>query len=698
MDRPRESGPAEGVGPEPGGGEGVGVVALGLGGAEADVERLVALEPGADGDAVGGGPEGLGDLLARDAEGAEAGRGDDGAHEVGAVAPVGLHLDEAAVGVEGVEGLLAEAADGVGVGAEDAELDLLRVAGAEGEALAGDHRVGEVRGGELVDLGGDLGDAPVVVEVDEEDAVGGIVVLGGVGEHEAQAAGAGQLRGAGDAVEGADVFGEGREAAVGGADGGALGHPEVDHHLPARGVREEDLPDASEALEGGEEHHGHRGEDEEAVAEAGGEGRAVDAVEPAAVGVGVRRARLLPAGREEVGGEQRREGDREDPGEEQRHHQDDEERAAVFAGGVLRGADGGEGEDGDDGAAEERPHVLRHDLAGGLDLVEALLGGDEDGVADDDGVVDEHPERDDEGAERDALHQDALLLHHGERGHHREDQDAADDEARAEAHEEEEDGDDDDDGLEQVDHEARDGGLDGLGLVGDHPDLDADGGGGLELPEALLEGLRHHGDVAAGDGGDAEGDAGVAVVAQDRGGRVLVAAADGREVAEADGGAGGGVAADDEQVAELVEGAELAGGVDADVLVADGEVAGLDGLVLAGDEGLDLGEGDAEAGEAGAGDLEVDDLVPVAGHVDLGHLVAEQELAAEGLRVVLELRQRVAVAVDDEIHSVDVAEVVDHDRPAAPSRQGRGVVVHLAADVDLSYWSCISTEMMERPA
>ena len=210
-----------------------------------------------------------------------------------------------AVGTKDLERLLAKSADGVGIGAEDAELYLLRVAGAEDEALTGDHDVREVFGDELVDLGGDLGNAIVVVEVDEEKSVGLVVVLRGVGENEAKAASSGQLGRAGDALQRADVVGEGGEPLVRCVDGRALGHPEVDHHLLARGVGEEVLPDMPKAPEGSDEHHDQRGQDEVAVAEAAGEEAAVCLVEAACVRVVVP---ALLVGLQVIDGEERGDG------------------------------------------------------------------------------------------------------------------------------------------------------------------------------------------------------------------------------------------------------------------------------------------------------------------------------------------------------------------------------------------------------
>ena len=174
----QRNGLGEGARAEPRRQEGVGILTFGFRGTEADVERFVAFKPGADGDAVGGALDGLRDFLAGDAEGAKTGRRDDGPDQVSAVAPIGLDFDEVAIRPEDFKRLLAKATEDVRVGTEDAKLDLLGIAGAENEALAGNHDIGELLGDEFIDLGGDFGDTLVVVEVNEEETVGVIVVFG----------------------------------------------------------------------------------------------------------------------------------------------------------------------------------------------------------------------------------------------------------------------------------------------------------------------------------------------------------------------------------------------------------------------------------------------------------------------------------------------------------------------------------------
>ena len=78
-------------------------------------------------------------------------------------------------------------------------------------------------------------------------------------------------------------------------------------------------------------------------------------------------------------------------------------------GAVFRQADRREGDDADGRRPEQRPLVLRDDVADHFQLVFARLDADFDPLDDDDRVVGEHAQRDDQRAERDALHQEVAL-------------------------------------------------------------------------------------------------------------------------------------------------------------------------------------------------------------------------------------------------------------------------------------------------
>ena len=89
----------------------------------------------------------------------------------------------------------------------------------------------------------------------------------------------------------------------------------MDHHLLAGGVGEEVLRHVACAHERADEERRQDGEDAEAVPDAACEEGTVGGVELAAVGV----AGVFRVGLEEVGGEERGEGDGEHPGKKKEH-------------------------------------------------------------------------------------------------------------------------------------------------------------------------------------------------------------------------------------------------------------------------------------------------------------------------------------------------------------------------------------------
>ena len=159
---------------------------------------------------------------------------------------------------------------------------------------------------------------------------------------------------------------------------------------------------------------------------------------------------------------------------------------------------------------------------GGLLLGVAALQAADHAFDRDHGVIDQQPEGDDEGAERDALKVDAEAFHRREddRQHqrNRDDDDGAG--AQAEAHHahHENDG----DGLPQRFHEFVDRMADRIRLVGDHDRFDADRQVGLQLLHGLMDVLAQREHVAAVAHRNRQAQAGLAVDAEDRVGRILV--------------------------------------------------------------------------------------------------------------------------------------------------------------------------------
>ena len=210
------------------------------------------------------------------------------------------------------------------------------------------------------------------------------------------------------------------------------------------------------------------------------------------------------------------------PGGQQRQGHHDEQRERVLAGIAAGEADGQEPGDGDQRAGEPRHGGRRIGEDGGLLLGVAALQAADHAFDRDHRIIDQQAEGDDQGAERDALKIDAEAFHRREdsRQHqrNRDDDDGAG--AQAEAHHahRENDG----DGLPQRFHEFVDRVADRIRLVGDHDRFDADRQVGLQLLHGLMDVLAQREHVAAVAHRNRQAQAGLAVDAEDRVGRILV--------------------------------------------------------------------------------------------------------------------------------------------------------------------------------
>ena len=497
----------------------------------------------ADDAAFEAGCEGGGHIDALDAVAAGLQLEQVGANHLLALAPVAADRERAAIIFEDRLGLVGERAEDGRIGTAEAGLDAAAGAGAEEEFFGDRVGVGILLVEMLLDRRHQAVDLVGVVDVDEELDERAILHLRRVDEQEPQAAAADERRDVFHAGlrldELADRVGEG----LGLADVGSGGQEGVDHELRPRRGREEALLDFAEAPERGEEGDDRQGNHQAAEPQRLDEQVAIPAEQRAAI--------RIVGGRpvcdriEEQVAQQRRHRDRRDPAEAQRNEDHPEQRVAVFAGAIFGEADRGEGDDADRGRAEQRPLILGDDFADDFELVAAGLDADLDAFDDDDRVVGEHAERDDQRAEGDPLHEEiALEVHHEEGRHDREEEHDADDETGLAPHRDEQHDEHDRDRLGQVEDEVGGGGGDGFGLEVDLADLDADRLMRLELGELAADAFAHRDDVAAGDGRDAEADGGLAVVAEQAAGRVLVVADERGHVAKRELSARG-VGADD---------------------------------------------------------------------------------------------------------------------------------------------------------
>ena len=236
------------------------------------------------------------------------------------------------------------------------------------------------------------------------------------------------------------------------------------------------------------------------------------------------------------------------------------------------------------------------------------------------------------------------------------------------------------DRLAQVEHELVGGRADRLGLEVDLADLDADRLVLLELLELAPYALAHRHDVAALHGGDAQADGRLAVVAEQTARRVLIAALQRGDVPEEELAAR--LVRSDHQLEHVIGRAETALRIERDVLIADAHAAAVGGDVPRLQLGVDLLLVDAELRQPLPRDFEEDDFLLGGEELDLLDVRHQQQLAAQELGVAAQLRERVAVAGNGQEDAVDVAEIVDHHRPAAyRGRQLRLDVVDLATQL-----------------
>ena len=204
---------------------------------------------------------------------------------------------------------------------------------------------------------------------------------------------------------------------------------------------------------------------------------------------------------------------------------------------------------------------------------------------------------------------------------------------------------------------------DRLGLEVDLADLDADRLVVFELLELSPYAFAHRHDVAALHRGDAQADGRLAVVAEQTARRVLIAALQRGDVPEEELAARPVRA--DHQLEHVLGRAETAFRIERDVLVADAHAAAVGGDVPLLELGVDLLLVDAELRQPLPRDFEEDDFLLRGEELDALDVLHQQQLAAQELGVAAQLRERVAVAGNGQEDAEDVAEIVDHHRPAA---------------------------------
>ena len=373
----------------------------------------------------------------------------------------------------------------------------------------------------------------------------------------------------------------------------------------------------------------------------------------------------------------RREENRHEPRGNERHGDDGEQRVGVLAGAVVGEADRQEAEDGDQGARQHREGRGGIGEGRGLHLVHAFFDLGDHHLRRDHRIVDEEAERDDEGAEGDALQADAHQLHRHEDDDEDERDRQGDDEPGAEAEADEAHREHDHDRFDERLGELADGLAHDLGLIGHEVELDADRKALHQAFGRMVQALAEGEVVAAVAHVDADADGRLAVDAEHLGGRVAVAALDRGDVGELV-----EVSVDPEvQVSDVLRRHERAGDVDQHVLMRRVDHAGGNHGVLLGDRREHPLEAQVEVGELLRREAQVHLLILVAEDLDLADVRRAQELGSRGLGEVARLARREAVVGDAVDDAEDVAELVVEEGPDHALRQGHPHVVDLLADL-----------------
>ena len=228
----------------------------------------------------------------------------------------------------------------------------------------------------------------------------------------------------------------------------------------------------------------------------------------------------------------RREENGDEPRGDERHGDHGEERVGVLAGVVVGEADRQEAEDRDQGPRQHREGGGGKGEGRGLHLVHAFLDLGDHHLRRDHRVVDEEAERDDEGAEGDALQADAHRLHRHEDDDEDQRDRQGDDDPGPEAEADEADREHDSDRFDERLGELADGLAHDLGLIRHEVELDADRKALHQAFGRVVQALAEGEIVAAVAHVDADADRRLAVDAEHLGGRVAVAALDLGDVGE----------------------------------------------------------------------------------------------------------------------------------------------------------------------
>ena len=353
--------------------------------------------------------------------------------------------------------------------------------------------------------------------------------------------------------------------------------------------------------------------------------------------------------------------------------------AGILGGGAGGEADGREGDDADQGAAQQRPDGALDDAVRNFEFLRAALDTHENALGHHDRVVHHHAQGDDERAEGDAVHGNVDGVHRRQGGENRHQQDRADHDGRPQPHEYQQRDDDDDQRGDHVDDEDLHRFVDDFSLVVEFMELDAQGAKPLAVRDFFVDGRADFHDVSARYARYAQRNRRFAVVAIEFFRRLAVPPPHARDVLQENHFSL--VVRGYEKVLDRLDGVNRPGGIDHDAPIADFDVPRRDDGVLPREGVVDVGYGKPQGGRVLTGYLDENRFPSQSVQRYAGDALHLQQRALQGFAVAFELGGRITIAGNEVEQAEDVPEIIRHVRRIRAGRQGAGGVFHLVAQL-----------------
>ena len=383
----------------------------------------------------------------------------------------------------------------------------------------------------------------------------------------------------------------------------------------------------------------------------------------------------LHVGAENVHADHRGEQHGDDPRHQHGHGNHRKQGEGVFAGGTGVQADRHETGDGHQRAGEHRESRGGVGEGGGLLLGVAQLQARDHHLDGDHRVIHQQAQGNDQRTQGNPLHGDAAVFHeHEDHRQHQRDR-ARHHQPGAHAQADEADHQHDHHRFEQRTGETADGFFHHHRLVGHVVHADAHGQVGGQLIDALMQRLAEHLDVAALLHGDGQADGGLAVVAKLRRRRVDVAAADIGDVGQAI----EAVVETQVDVGQILFGNELPGGAHGNPLGTGLDHPGRGHGVLGLQALHHLLLVDAQRRQFACREIQVEDFVLLADHLDFAQPRYIVDLGAGLLDVIAQLTHRQPVGGKGIDRTEHITELIVERGALNPLRERAANIVDLLA-------------------